>query len=61
MDKRVKEDMDPQDFQDLEDMPEIDEPFQNKAGAEKKIKKKADDFAEEPDVDPGIDYMRWSD
>jgi hypothetical protein len=61
MDKRVKEDMDPRDFQDLEDMPEIDEPLQNKAGAGKKNKKKADDFAEEPDVDPGIDYMRWSD
>lgn len=29
--------------------------------AEKKTdRKKADDVAEKPDVDPGIDYMKWS-
>ncbi|NLW47036.1 MAG: hypothetical protein GXY86_06835 [Firmicutes bacterium] len=61
MDKRVREEMDPHDLQDLEDMPEINEPLQNKAGVGKKGKKKADGSAEEPEVDPGIDYLRWSD
>lgn len=61
MKKRVGEEINPKDLQESEDIPEIKEPLQNKAGAEKKAKKKADDFAEEPDVDPGIDYMRWSD
>ncbi len=61
MKKRAGEEMDPQDLQDLEDIMEIKEPLQNKVGEGKKAKKKADGFAEEPDVDPGIDYMRWSD
>lgn len=47
--------------QEPEAISNIKEPgFENKAGPKKKARKKADDFAEEPDVDPGIDYMRWS-
>lgn len=49
-----------QELQELQNMPEIKTPLTNKAGAVKKHKKKADDYAEEPDVEPGIDYMRWS-
>lgn len=60
MEKRTGEEMDPEYLQDLEDASEIEEPLENKAGVGKKAKKKADGFAEEPDVDPGIDYMRWS-
>lgn len=36
MEKRVGEEINPEDLQDLEDIPEIKEPLQNKAGAEKK-------------------------
>lgn len=61
MDKRAGEKMDPQDLTNLEDKPEIDEPLVNKAGVGKKAKKKADSHAEAPEVEPGIDYMRWSD
>lgn len=32
--------------------------LENKTGQEEK---KADDYAEKPEVDPEIDYMRWSD
>jgi len=47
--------------QEPEAISNIKEPgFENKVGPQKKAKKKADDFAEELDVDPGIDYMRWS-
>lgn len=61
MKKKVGEEMDPENMEDLQDMPEINKPLQNKARVVRKTKKKADDLAEEPDVDPGIDYMRWSD
>ncbi len=60
MEKRNGEEMEPRDLQELEDIPDIKAPLTNKAGAENKAKKKTDDLAEEPDVDPGIDYMRWS-
>lgn len=61
MEKRAGEKMDPQDLRDLEDMVDTKESIENKFGTGKRDKKKtADDFAEEPDVDPGIDYMRWS-
>lgn len=61
MDKRVREEMDPRVLEDLEDISEKNESLHNKAGTEKRGKKKADGSAEEPEVDPGIDYMRWSD
>lgn len=60
MKKRVEEEMDQQDLEALEDIAELEGSLQNKAKTGKKAKKKADSFAEEPDVDPGIDYMSWS-
>ena len=60
MKKRVGEETAQQDFEALKEISEIKEPLQNKAGVGKKAKKKADDYAEESDVDPGIDYMSWS-
>lgn len=61
MKKRVGEEINPKNLEEMEDIPELEEPLENKTGDGKKAKNKADDFAEEPDVDPGIDYMRWSD
>ena len=49
-----------QELEELQNMPEIKTPLTNKAGAGKRHKKKADDYGEGSDVDPGIDYMRWS-
>lgn len=60
MKKKAGEEMEQEDLRALENISEIEEPLQNKTRAGKKAKKKADDYAEEPDVDPGIDYMRWS-
>lgn len=60
MKKKAGEETDQQDLKALENIAESEEPLQNKIGAGKKAKKKADDYAEELDVDPGIDYMRWS-
>lgn len=59
MEKRIGEETG-RELQDLQEVPELKAPLTNKAGAGKKPKQKADDYAEEPDVDPGIDYMRWS-
>lgn len=59
MEKKIGEETG-QEPQEVQDMPEIKTPLTNKAGAGKKHKKKTDDYAEEPDVEPGIDYMRWS-
>ncbi len=59
MEKKIGEEPD-RELQDLQDIPEIKAPLTNETGAGKKPKKKADDFAGEPEVDPGIDYMRWS-
>lgn len=60
MKKKAGEEIDQQELKALENISEIEEPLLNKTSAGKKTKKKADDHAEEPDVDPGIDYMRWS-